>query len=420
LPTVFIRYYFAVALASLAMGIHTIVMPWLAAGELHLAPQQLAWVQASGLFPVFLFMLLGGAWSDRAQSAKFLPALYFVLMLCTFGLLYVIRQSNISFYSLLAYALLVGGIMAFVQPLRERLLPNIQRLSSNQYSLQLSVIQIGLAVYVTQAIGVVIAGQMDLLGVEVVLIIQAGTILTVSVLFFSLRLKEIAYGEGASTDHIDKNVLFESKNPIEINKQGIKSGLNFVWQNSTLRQLIILVTFNGFMHIGVFIVVLPIMVRDVYNLGAGYFAALQLCFVVGNIAATLGLLKRGETQSPGREVLFSLLYSGVLMLAIAAEPKTTGLYFLVFFWGMVAGTSANLGKALLQQTVSEEYRGRAISIYSLALLGAAPLGALSCGYALNYIDAFKLFSIAGFATLFFFCCFLFSKTLWSQQHNPKG
>ena len=402
------------------MGIHTIVMPWLAAGELHLAPQQLAWIQAAGLFPIFLFMLLGGVWADKNHSAKYLPALYFILMLCTFGFLYSIRQSQLSFNSLLGYALMVGGVMAFVQPLRERLLPNIQRLSSNKSSLQLSVIQIGLAVYVTQAIGVMIAGQMDLLGVELVLIIQAITIFAVSVLFLSLRLSEIAYGEKASADHLDKSGLIESKTSSKINKQGVKSGLNFVWQNSTLRQLIILVTFNGFMHIGVFIVVLPIMVRDVYNLGAGYFAALQLCFVVGNIAATLGLLKRGETQFPGRDVLFSLLYSGVLMLAIAAEPKTTGLYFLVFFWGMVAGTSASLGKALLQQTVSEEYRGRAISIYSLALFGSAPLGALSCGYALHYIDAFELFFIAGCVTLFFFCCFLFSKTLWSQQQNPKG
>ncbi len=404
----FFRYYLATALAALAMGIQIIVIPWLATGELHLASQELAWVQAAGFLPVFGLMLQGGAWADKPRSAVYLPYLYLILALLHFGLLYCVTNQHLVFSVLLFYAVLVGCAAAFIQPLREKLLPTLQKNNRESSSLQLSVIQVGLGVYISQAIGITIAGRLEMLTTGGVILIQSLVVLCVVFLLFSLRLnRTVVLSSDVSEDTADYLSTGLSGDTTDV-----RSGLTFVWSEPVLRQLIILVTFNGFMHIGVFIVVLPIMVRDIYGLGAGYFAGLQLCFVVGNIAAAIGLLKRGKTEYPGRDILFSLLYSGLLMIAISAGPKTTGLYFLVFFWGVVAGQSASLGKALLQQKVIDVYRGRAISIYSLALFGAAPLGALSCGYALQYVDAYTMFLIAGVLTLMFFVCFLFSKTLW--------
>jgi len=388
----------AISFAALATGCQIVLLPWLAVGELNLSAEQLGWVQSLSLLPGVVLLLVGGAFADRARGRSRLPFFYIGLAICHALMAYLLFINALVLSWLLVYALMLGVGSAFIQPLRERLLPGLLRGESR---LQHSVVVMSLCLYIAQAAGVAIAGQQGALGVHWILLGQAVCLL-VAALVLSGWVKSPPASARSQRD--------------EQPTVGIKAGLALVWRHAVLRNLVILVGFNGFIHIGVFVVALPLLARDAYQQGAVYFASLQLCFVVGNVAATLGLLKRGPTRYPGRAILFSLLYAGVPMLAIAAKPTLTGLFGLVFFWGVVAGVSASLGKSLLQQQAPEAYRGRIVSVYQLSLFGAAPLGALACGYAASFWGPWPLFSVAGVVSIAAFLVHFVDRSLWAVEN----
>jgi len=399
LPNAFVHYLIAISFAALATGCQIVLLPWLAVGELKLSAEQVGWVQSLSLLPGVVLLLVGGAFADRTQGQHRLPFFYMGLALCHGFMAYLLFRGELVLSWLLIYALMMGVSSAFIQPLRERLLPGLLQ---GENRLQHSVVVMSLCLYVAQAVGVAVAGQQGVLGVHWILLGQ-GACLLVAALMFAVWVKAPSV-ETASAPRTAQSVA------------GIKAGLALVWRHSILRNLVILVGLNGFIHIGVFVVALPLLARDAYQQGAVYFASLQLCFVVGNVVATLGLLKRGPTRYPGRAILFSLLYAGVLMLAIAAKPTLNGLFGLVFFWGVVAGVSASLGKSLLQQQAPEAYRGRIVSVYQLSLFGAAPLGALACGYAASYWGPWLLFSVAGVVSIAAFLVHFVDRSLWGVEN----
>ncbi len=383
------------------MGSQIVLLPWLAVGELHLSASQVGWVQSAVLLPGVVLMLVGGALADRRGAMTFLPWLYATVMLCHVCMLWLVAREALMLPVLLLYALTLGVCQAFIQPLRDKVLPRFMGTSG---SLQSSVVQVSLCVYIAQALGVAIAGQLSRLGVAGVLAIQASALLVCAGVFWQL----LRVSPPATQPADNEAVAGESVG------NAIGSGFGFVMRHRVLRHLILLVGFNGFMHIGVFVVALPLLARDIYQQDALYFSSLQLLFVVGNVTATLALLKRGQVEYPGRSVLFCLLYAGIIMVAIGAKPTSTGLFMLVFAWGVVAGISSSLGKSLLQQQVEERFRGRALSIYQLALFGAAPLGALACGYAMHYWGALMLFKVGGGMSLVLFGLYLCSRSMWKS------
>lgn len=399
----FIFYLAAVALAAFATGAQLVVLPWLAVNELQLPANQVGWVQSAVLFPSLLLMLLGGAVADQRQTPALLPLLYLLMVACHGAMLWVLNAASLELMSVLVYAACLGAVAAFIHPLRDRVLP---RLIEAPSQLQSSVVKVSLCVYVAQAVGVSVAGQVDTLGFQWMIVTQAVALL-ICALFLFVVLR-----------HASEPKRDRSCNSLHGASISIGDGLAFVRHHPVLKHLIALVGFNGFMHIGVFVVALPLLSRDVYQQSALHFAGLQLAFVVGGVVATLMILRRGSVDQPGRAILFSLLYTGIIMLAISAKPTLTGLLLLVFAWGVVAGVSASLGKALLQQQVDDRFRGRALSIYHLALFGGAPFGALVCGYAVQYHGALALFKIGGGLTLGVFVLYLGVRALWNIA--PSG
>jgi MFS family permease len=81
----------------------------------------------------------------------------------------------------------------------------------------------------------------------------------------------------------------------------------------------------------------------------------------------------------------------IRMVTIA--PPAVGLLFVCFAWSrilplsmlLIAAVGAtilvavNATNALLQQSVPDEWRGRAIALYSMAFAGTAPIGGLLAG-----------------------------------------
>ncbi|SDJ60569.1 MFS transporter [Microbulbifer yueqingensis] len=349
---------------SLATGLQVILLPWIAVAVVELPALHLGWVQASVLLPNLLFLLLGGVLADRRDAATVSALACLGLAACHGALLWYFSLRLPDLLVLLLYGASLGICTAFLQPARDNLVQRSAHRDAAEVShhrVQATVTWMMLAQYGGQAVGMLLASRFDQWGVRPLLSLQVGVLLAAALLLYSLRFRTAARP-------------FEKVLPLAL----IREGLEEAWRSPPLRELIVLVAFNGFVHIGVFLVVLPLLAAD-YGRGASYYATLQLAFVAGTVLATVAMLRRGQGSTPGRGILMCLLYSAALLVGISIGPTPLGLMLLCLCWGAVAAASAALGRAIVQLLAPAEVRSRIISIYQLALFGSAALGALGAG-----------------------------------------
>ena len=70
---------------------------------------------------------------------------------------------------------------------------------------------------------------------------------------------------------------------------------------------------------------------------------------------------------------------------------------LTFVWGLCGGVFLNMGRTLFQESAPESHRGRALSVYTLGLLGMAPLGTQTAGWIGQAVGAATGCVLAGLA-----------------------
>jgi len=381
--------------SAFATGVHVVVIAWLAVAEFGLSTSQWGWVQAAGLLPNLLLMLVAGAWADRYDPAKVLCIAQCVITGAYLALLLLVVSGSHSFWGLLFYAMAVGSGNAFIQPVREKLLIDLRNDSIQRRISKLSITQFSL-----QSAGLGVAALSSTLGFVFVIFVQIGVSLLSALSFFSLRRSAIS-ASVAGTAH------------------DIALAIKFVKQSPGLRQLMALVAFNGYMHMGVFLVMVPFVATRNYQLNSSEYAALQLLFVLGMIVAHFALLHRKMVQFPGQGALFSLLYTALIGFGLAKGPTPFGFYSLVFLWGVVAGNSAGRCRLVLQLLANHEMRGRLMAVYQLMLFGAAPIGALVTGYVFSYLSVDRIFLFMSVSSILLFVVFLFSRTLWAIEQSEE-
>lgn len=392
-------YLTAVSLSALAMGVQVVLLPWLVVGELGLGATQVGWVQASVLLPNLLFILVGGVFADRRDGGVWMPLLLLLVMAVHAGLLMLVWSGYFQWQYVLLYGALLGLCQAFMQPLRDTLLARVANPQDGE-ALQKTVVGLSLGYFLFQGVGHLLAGQISVIGLKGILFLQV----------LIVGLAALAYRWLAARTTAVSAVT-------EGEQTSLGSGLRLVWQHPQLRHIIGLIAFNGFVHMGAFIVVMPLLVRDIYGGDAVYFALLQLAFVGGGMLANLMLLRRGMVEYPGRSMLFSLFYAGLILWALSVQPTPLGLVLLVLCWGAVAGTSASMSKAMVQQLAPAGYRGRIMSVYQLALFGMAPLGALACGYGVDHWGSLAVLQVSALVTVSLFTINLLIPGLWALRQS---
>ena len=398
-------YLLAIFLLSVVMGLQIIAVPWLALDYLGLSPVAVGFVQAAVLVPNMLLLILGGVSADRGVFRRrwfCILAIYGVLH----GLLLLLlSQQWLSLASLLVYSVLLGGITAFMQPFKDYLIGLFA-----QEHLQTAIAKQRLCQYLGQLVGVALATPLYLWRVESLPVVQCVLVLLIFSVFFVFWQ--------CYSQLLNQHDLKPVNEPLSWAL--FCSGFNCCWRSPILRGLIAIVAVSGFFHIGVFVVALPLLAKGVYVGEVGFYSVLQGLFIAGTIATTLLVVVRGQLDAPGRRVIFSLLYTGLILLGLSAGPTQYGLMCLIFLWGVTVGISANLGRAILQSEAMAEYRGRAISIYQLALFGCAPLGAFFAGIGTQYWGVLVVLKISAIASFVAFMAMFFTRSLWDLESvQPK-
>lgn len=396
----FSRLMWAHGANALSIGIQLIMIAWLAADALRLDAVEIGWVQAAILAPNLFLLPIAGVLSDRTHPAKILTAANAMMAVVHLCALVVLWTNTLNFPLLAAYGFLLGCCNSFIQSAREKLVASLQvshlhgRISSA-----------GVAQTSAQALGIALCGLSDWLGWELLTLLQACLCAAACVLyarlFISVPLKKTAI----------PGLL-----------KAFQDGASVVWQHIAVRHTVAVVAFNGLMHMGMLMVLLPVYARDQMAFRSWQFSALQLSFALGGIVVQWWILRHSNVRYPGQAVLFCVFYAGGLALALSYELTMFGLFSVIFMWGCVSGASANLGRLVVQSVVPATHRGRAMALYQLALFGSAPVGALLAGHIVSYSGLQQAFQVIAVSSAAVFFLSFFSRALWrvSPQESSIG
>jgi MFS family permease len=334
------------------MGMQGVLFSWLVVGVLHAQAKWVGIAQSATMLPSVVLLLLGGAVADRHDRRNLLIGLHFIATLLSVSLVVLVMSETLSLPLLLAYALGMGSVQAFVMPARDALLsevagPNLLRAISG----------LALTQWGTQALGALIAGAAQWIGTAPALSLHA----------LMLLGGVPALGKLSSTTPQTSTVKRQ------LRLADVIAGAQEVMRSPVLPPVFLLVTAVGVLFIGPFVVVFPLLVRDYYGGDIGQLALLNMAFPLGTIFGSLLVLWRGRIQRKGVTQLITLATGAGCLGVIALGLPFWGTLTAICGWGMGAAIFTTAGRTVFQEQASPSHRARVLSVYTFGFMGAAGL-----------------------------------------------
>lgn len=381
-------FYFA------AMGVQGVLFPWLVAVRLQETPERVGIAQMLSTLPLLVLVLFGGALADRRDCRRLLIHLQLMLAVPPFGLALLIGLDLLSYSALIVYAFAIGSLGAFVMPARDTLLTrvaggDVQRAVTTATGVQ----------FTSQIAGLALGGIASFVGAVPLLVVQGLAMAAGGLAAFRLSPVPPAAAAGTAAR----------------TWSDIRDGVRQTWRSPQIRPVILYMFATGLLFLGFYMVVLPLLVRDVYHGGSAAFAVVNVCFMSGVGIAAFLLNRFVRIRRQGRAMMLSSCGGAVVTLLIHFGPPLVVVDGLCLIWGMIAGVSMTMARTLVQVSAPDSHRARILSVYHLGFLGGAPIGSFAMGFVVEQVGVLNaaLVPAAGLVVLWLP---LFARTgLWRLE-----
>lgn len=338
-------------------GLVTILFPWLIVVALDEPPERVGIAQMIAQLPALFLLLIAGLLADRLEQRRILIVTQVLVALAWLGVAVLVHTGALSFVSLLALAVLGGIAGTFSGPPRDAML---SRVAGNQIQ-RTVILVIGLQ-FGAQIAGFVLASLTDVVGAPILLILAAAMFALGAIPCTRLPSSE---PESSPRGHPLRDI-------------GI--GIGVALRSAAMRPALILTFALGLFFVGSFVVLLPLIIRDVYQGGA---ADLSLAFganMTGTLVVIAILMRRGRIQRQGRAFMLALLFGAAILSLLYLHPPYWAFFVLSFVWGLGGGFTMTMGRSIVQEAAPPELSARLLSIYAFAMSAGMPLGSFAIGY----------------------------------------
>lgn len=389
-------YFGGIGAWFLALGLHSVLVPTLAAIYLNVSASALGTMQMTLSLPQLLFLLYAGSVADRSNARSMLIVVHALAALPPMALLALIWYDALTYWNLLAYGLCVGTCLAFAGPTREALLMRVVKTNVSQGVMGALITQnlSQLAGYGLAALAAPIAGPWALP------IFQALAVLVG--LYFAFRLP--SYPPAAQ--HLEDGKRLDWT-----------SGLRIVFANERLYPVLLANLAVGILFVGVFIVSLPLLARDVFGGGQLEISIMNLSFWGGTIASTFFLMRSKPIHYRGRALSLAMIVGSVCLFFMVQVPSFAMFCALGTGWGIAAGVNMAMGRTIVQIETPEHSRARVMAIYNLGFIGAAPIGALTIGLLSEWVGIRTAPALSASAMVLFAIWFILATPAWRITRN---
>src|SRR2546423_7235206 len=144
-----------------------------------------------------------------------------------------------------------------------------------------------------------------------------------------------------------------------------------------------------------YIFMTPVFARDVFHMGESGLAVLMGMAGAGALFGALFLAYLGDFRRKGWFVLGGDFGFAVCLIGFSLSNKVLMSVAFLFALGFGIVCSVAVTNTLLQKLVSDEMRGRVMSMFMLSFIGAMPIGNLIAGAASHRFGVQKTLAAGG-------------------------
>lgn len=353
------------------------------------SPMALGIVEFCQFAPVLLLALTGGWVADRLDRRKILICAQLIMMAQASTLAYLTFTHQIQIWHIMCLAIVHGTVNAFEMPARQALLAQLVERDYlvNAVSLNSSVFNASR-----------VAGP----ALGALLVANVGEAIC-------FGLNALSFLATLTTFSLIRPIQYETAGKAKV-RGGIRDGVKFAIAtpeiSRVLKQCMILSLFGS-----QFSVLMPVMARDVLHLGVEGFGSLRVAVGIGSLLAALSLASKGSQDTLQRIITVSSVGFAMALCGFSLSRQFPLSLCIAFLLGLTLTSQLSGGHSLIQLKVTDELRGRMMSLWTITLMGINPIGSLANGW---------MASIFGAPTALFVCSIVCSIAAFAfRRHSPK-
>ena len=368
----------------MAFGLQMVLFPYLITSPQHLGRDglELGLANMALSAPSVVFLLLGGVVAERADGKRLLMLLHGMAAVPAIGLAAALWSGTLTYPLMILYGITIGTVGAFMMPARDAIVNEVveRRIRvGSAVTLQLGVTLATMAQFVAQIIGLTLGGYADKMTTMPSWLGGFGGGPIASERLLLIQGIALACGAGFALFLARGRKVRTGRSGLGAAFGDIAEGFAAVRADGRLWGMTALMFGVGIFVIGSFLVVLPILNRDVYGLDSDGIRDMFVTFWMGAFVSSvlLSIFKRIKRQ--GRLLLVAQLFGSLVILLMLAKPPHWVFLMIVFVWGLCAGISIAMSRSIVQDAAPKDQLARVLSIYQLGFMAGAPFGAAIMG-----------------------------------------
>jgi len=193
------------------------------------------------------------------------------------------------------------------------------------------------------------------------------------------------------------------------------NGFRYVWGRQRVFMLLLISAVMSLFG-APYMTLMPLFTRNVLGLGETGFSLMMGAAGAGSFLAALMLTFLGKLRGKGHYVLGGGLAFGVCLIGFSLSRSVALSLAMLFGIGFAIVCSVAVTNMLLQELVTDEMRGRVMSMFMLSFIGAWPIGSFIAGIAARHFGAPHTLAAGGFIIVIFIIIVAFRT---SRQPTPN-
>lgn len=372
------RLYFYGQLISLAgTWMQQVAMSWLAY-RLTGSAFILGLIALGSQLPILLFAPLGGLWSDRYDRRRLLQLTQTLSLLQALLLTILTWLELVTPGLLIMLALLLGCINAADFPIRQAFSVQLVR---HREDLPNAIALNSFLMNATRFVGPSLAGLvLSLTGEALCFLLNALSYLAVLMALAAIRYASPQPGQRTPA------------------VEALRQGFTYAFHHQRIRRSLLLVATTSFL-VTPYTVLMPLFAKEIFNGDARTFGWLLGSAGLGALTASVNLARRTSTEGLSAFVGLTAPAAGLAMLLFSMTNQLWLAYPALMALGFCLISTIAGNNTLVQTQVDNDFRGRVMSIFSMAFLGITPLGSFAVGSLAHHIGVRPTLTICGLSML---------------------
>jgi MFS family permease len=365
---------------------HFVALAWLTL-QLTGSGVALGTVLMTTAIPRALFMLVGGAMSDRISPRSLMLGSNVLRTVVVAVIAALVLSGHAQLWQLYILALIFGTVDAFFHPALNTIVPML--VSEGLLSPANALVQI--MQQLSGLVGPAIAGV-------VVAAVSTGPAFAFDAASFAvatLTIWLVRGGRRAAPAAGQPERQETDQLPPEGLLANIRSGVAYAWRDPAIRSLVLLVAATNFAFTGPLLVGLPYLADTRFQGGAAAFGIIISAFGAGALGGAILAGSLRHVPRLGLVIMLTASAMGIGLALLGYVPTVLLAVIVMAAIGVGSGFANVRIIAWLQARTPEAMRGRVMSLVLLGAVGLTPISLAVSGVIIDFGAVSLMFAVAG-------------------------